>query len=129
MNIKKVFILIMLTVSMTGCWFIDFEDVSNEKEYSYLIGKKFTTLTDLQINGATLERNYKKQIDVYIVNVFPGFSGSEVVCSGRLPAGTEFQISKVMRCTNCPFETRLEIIIDILTNDKHDNAPVGMSYN
>ena len=129
MNLKNIFVSMVLIVSIVGCWFVDYEDVSHEKEYSALVGERFTTLTDLQINGVTMDRNYKKQIDLYTIYVLPGFSGPEVVSSEILKSGTDFEILKVLRCTNCLFENRVEIVIKITSNNKYNNAPVEISYD
>lgn len=100
-----------------------YEDISYEEEYSHFIGKKYRTTKNLLVHGITLDKNYKKQIDVFTIDEPPGFSGPEIISKGHLPEGTLIQIRKVVECINCLPKLK-ELEIDILSEEKYSNHPV-----
>jgi hypothetical protein len=66
-------------------------------------------------------------VDIFTVTSPPGFSGPEVIHRQVLPAGTTFQVLGVRRCTNCPFEERVELLVRVLGTDEYQGAPVKVN--
>lgn len=73
------------------------EDVSAAPEYRPIIGKRFATNQDLLAIGVTLDRNYKKRVDLVTLVRHPGFTGPEVVTRKELPKGSTFRIVGILQ--------------------------------
>jgi hypothetical protein len=78
-------LLLALPFLVAGCGMKEYADASVLPENARLIGKEFRTPTDAVIHGVTLDRNYKKVVDIYVITDKPGFDGPEVVSRSVLP--------------------------------------------
>ena len=88
------FIAIFFLVS---CTVLEFEDVSTDPEFKSHLGKRFTTKVELIAHGITMDQNYAKTLSHVSITAFPGFTGPEVLFRSMLPAGSQFEIIKVLR--------------------------------
>lgn len=121
------YIMIFLSVFFTGCSMAKYTDVSHEEKFKMVINKDYVTLKELMIHGVTLDRNYKKNIDIYSITEMAGFSGPEVVSKNILSKGTIFKIIRVVRCTSCwPEYIEFEIKILSTTNIK-ESIPIRLN--
>jgi len=92
----------ILTLGLFSCLFLGcapppLEDVSNSREYSGVIGRKIRAKDELLAIGVTLDKNYKKKADYVLITPRPGFSGPEVVFTGKVSKGSEFRIAGVVK--------------------------------
>jgi hypothetical protein len=53
------------------------------------------------IHGITVERNYEAVVSYFTITPEPGIAGPEVLIRQDLPPGTEIDVLRVERCTNC----------------------------
>ncbi|MES9906776.1 MAG: hypothetical protein ABW168_29365 [Sedimenticola sp.] len=103
----------------------EYEDVSSHMQYSRLIGNRFETLAPLVVHGVTLDQNYKKVIEVFVVTVEPGFGGPEVLMRRDLPVGSIVSIEKVLRCSTC-LPSYIEYEINFLSENIGSDIPVRL---
>ena len=87
----------MFSCLFLGCAPPPLEDVSNSREYSGVIGRKIRAKDELLAIGVTLDKNYKKKADYVLITPRPGFSGPEVVFTGKVSKGSEFRIAGVVK--------------------------------
>ena len=106
-----------LSLLLAGCGMANYEDVSSDAAYTRLIGEQLEAKSQLYVHAVTLDPSYAKRVDLYSVTVPPGFSGPEVIHRDTFPSGTAFQVLSVRRCTNCPLDDRVELLV-------HLNRPV-----
>lgn len=120
------FLFLLLIVLSVGCTREEV-DVSTDNEYSEVIDMKFKTLVDMKMHGITLDRNYKKNIDMYSITTYPGFSGPEVITKDFLIKNSIIKIISVKKCSNCLDDSR-NFIIEILSSSKYRGSPVKLSF-
>ena len=114
---------------LAGCGMSEYEDITANTSHSQLIGQRLEARSQLYIHAVTLDPNYAKRVDLYSVTPPPGFSGPELIYRDTLPAGTGFKVLSVRRCTNCPFEERIELLVQPIGTDRYRAAPVEVSYD
>ncbi|MFC1626070.1 hypothetical protein ACFL19_00040 [Pseudomonadota bacterium] len=85
-------------------------NVSEQTQYSPVLGKRFCTKHDLVAIGYTVDRNYKKQIDYIALVKPPGFSGPEVVATGQLPKGSVLEVTAVLKADTW-LNNRIEYVV------------------
>ena len=109
------YIIISLVVLICGCR-QKFVSISEVSPYNSLVGTTFQSLVPMRLHGITSDKDYKQQVDYYVLTASTGISGPEVVTNRDLPAETRITILDVQRCTNCflnspiVFETKLHSI-------------------
>jgi len=119
--------LFLLTVVMlSGCTMpaANYEDVSKEAPYKRLIGKRFRTLTHLQIRGITDAEAFRPPIDYYFITGTPSIGGPEVLERSSLVAGSVLEVTRILRCTNCPLDDDLHVQVTISSDQLHEGTPV-----
>lgn len=104
------------------------KDISHDEQYTHLIGQKDRSVRELLIYGITADRNYKKQIDYYVVTEAPGIGGPEVLSEGHLALGTVIQIKKALHCAYF-LDPSIEFQIEILSEEKYHDHPVRIREN
>jgi hypothetical protein len=99
----RTLILIPIIISLLGGCSnaMEFDDVSAEGDFSYLIEKEVKILNEARLIGITLEPNYEPIIAYYSIRVAPFGGAPEIVSSEKISAGTIFSIKSVQRCNNC----------------------------
>jgi hypothetical protein len=117
-----------LAILLLSACMAEYEEVSSQEPYRRIIGKRLKSTSKLHIYGVTLDRNYAPTVDVYTVHGPPGIGGPEILSAATLPPGTIFNVSGIRRCTNCPFDERIEIVVEVVRNQKYDDAPVTIPY-
>ena len=119
-----------LLIGVSGCYFASHEDVTTDPLYSAVVNKHYRATAKTIIHGVTMDRNYAKVLDHYSVMVVPGFGGREVLSKDELPPGTEFQVLKVMVCTDCylDFGERVHLVVKVTSSAAYDAAPVNVPY-
>ena len=120
---KRLYVLLMF-LFFIGCK-AEYEDVSNEAEYSILVNNKYKVLRELSVQGINLGDNKRKEIDVYKVSKKPGSAGRYVINKFDLKSGNQIRIKKVLRCKNC-FPTKIVFSIDILLEGLNLNKPIQL---
>ena len=123
-------LLAVAALTLSGCYFVSFEDVSAKAPYSNHVGKQYRSVEKTYIHRVSLDRNYKPTPSAYFVYGRPmATSGPEVLSHAELPIGTTFQVLKVMRCTDCflDFGERVEAVVRITSVDKFNDTDVRVS--
>ena len=130
MRITLCIFVVVISTAMTGCYSLQWSDISSEQPISSLMNTLYETKNELLIYGITLDSNYKNTIDYYTVKNPPGISGPEVVSENTLPKGSVVKIIRAERCNNClPFFPKERLIVEILSSNKFTNSIVVLSYN
>jgi hypothetical protein len=120
--------LISLAVLSGGCGFAKFEDATHELAYSELGGATLVTNSELRIHGVTMDRNYAPILDHYTITTRPGIGGPEVLSKRAFPKGISLKVVGVQRCTNCPFENRVQVLVRPIAGKDYLDAPIKFSY-
>jgi hypothetical protein len=114
---------------LTGCGMSEYEDISSDPRYHPLIGQQLEATSELYLHAVTLDRNYAKRVDACSITIPPGFSGPEVIYRHTLPVGSTFHILSVQRCTNCPFDERVEMVVRPQDDASCGEAPVTIDHS
>lgn len=119
--IRKICIFRLLAiVAIVGvcssCVGVEMEDVSGDPKYSKIIGKRFKLKKDLWATGITLDPNYGKKIDYYVLVPGVGFTGPEVVHRFLLKSGTIIEIVGVYKTTSTLSKRIIYLVKEIGTN-------------
>jgi|TARA_R110002073_G_scaffold148818_9_gene302115 hypothetical protein len=118
--------LLIVVLSLAGCGMAEYDDISSDVKYAHLIGGQYQTLQRLRLHAVTLDRNSRKKIDIYNLTEYPGFGGPEVIYSRQLKPASLFQIKTIIKCNNCIFDSRIKIVVDILSEDLDSEMPVHL---
>lgn len=117
---------IMLALGCTTA--ATYADVSAQLAYRELTGARYELRVPMHLSGVNAPPGYEKTIDFYTVSpASPGWSGPELVSRCTLPPGTWVAVRGVRRCTNCPFETRVEALVEIAGVTVDARFPVSIS--
>lgn len=124
-NIGIIFVLIMVIILMwaaSGYGTVSFEDVSNIKPYSEVVGLGVTSKEEVIIHGWTEGDSTVKNPVFYSFSLPPGTGNRFVKYRAAVPVGLKLTIVAVERCTNCflAFEPKLQFRV-ILQNLKTDH--------
>ncbi len=123
-------LLAVSSLTVSGCYFVSFEDVSAKAPYSSYVGKQYRSVDKTFIHLVSLDRSYKPTPSVYFVYGRPmATSGPEVLSHAELPIGTTFQVLQVKRCTDCflDFGERVEAVVRITSGDRFNDTDVRVS--
>lgn len=75
-------------------------DVSHQGAYSALVGQRCVVLKGLIAHGVTaIDGN-----QVIVVTTPPGIGGRHVTFEEAVPKGSQFVVTRVTECWNCPFD-------------------------
>jgi hypothetical protein len=118
-----------IAAALTGCGMAEYEDISANPRYSGLVGQQLEATSELYLHAVTLDRNYAKRVDTCSITSPPGFSGPELIYRHTLPAGTSFQILGIRRCTNCPFDERVQMVVRSQSDTSCGEAPVTIDHS
>ena len=113
-RLSVVFVVSTLCFVIGGCFQQKFENISESREASSIVGREFASIQSLVVHGVTSDPNYRGGVTYYAVKKPPGSSGPEILERFTLPAGTHIKIVRVLRCTNCLFGNNL--IAEIKSN-------------
>jgi len=97
---SSLWFLLFCLVSV-ACSSASYEDVSDTKAYSGLIGQSYRTKLSMTLYGLTRKVESNATIDGYVLEFEPGLSGPEYLDEIQIPAGTGFEVTKVFRCPDC----------------------------
>lgn len=114
----------MAVAAVTGCLPANYEDVSHEAPYESMIGKKYQTLRDLEVFGVTVDRDSKPPVAYYVITGPPGIGGRYILERKTLVAHSVVEVSRILRCTNCPFDDALRIDVTPRSSDAFGGKPV-----
>jgi hypothetical protein len=90
-----------------------YEDVSDDPEHASRIGERCIVLKGLRAHGVYNVDGTRGVTDHVTVTTLPGFSGYEVTFTADIPKGTAMVVIGVRKCSNCPFENRIEYALSI----------------
>ena len=119
-----------LCLTLSGCYFVSYEDVSEKAPFSDYVGKEYTSTGKIVVDRVSMDPNYKADPSVYIIYAFPGAAkGPEFLSLSVLPRGTTIRALKVMRCTNCylDFEERVHLVVKITSSGDFQDTEVRVS--
>jgi hypothetical protein len=121
--------VLILLLSLSGCNFVSYEDVSSKPPYSDYIGKHYRSNEITHIYRISMERNYKPDPSVYIVYAPPGIEGPEVLSKADLPVNTTFEVLKVMRCVDCYLDSgeRVHVVAKFTSTNAFNDREVQIS--
>ena len=117
-------LLLLLVVTVTGCLSANYEDVSRTAPCRRLNGRTFRTRRDLEIVGITDDPSCKPPVDYYFIEGPPGIGGREVLYRGSLAAGSVVEVTRILHCTNCPFDEIYRIQVTIRSTEEFRAKPV-----
>lgn len=123
------FVVLSILTAINGCTvFSNYEDVSNNNEFSSIVGRAYETKKKLLIHGVNMDSPIGKKIHGYSVTPHPGMGGREIINREELTIGSTILLNKVLRCTNCylDFGVRHSYVIDVLSSNKYRNHEVRM---
>jgi len=125
----KLIQIMALTISISGCYFVSFEDVSALPDYSQYVGQIYKSESKTTVCRISFDQNYKPEPSHYIVVSRPNCSGPEVISYAELPIGTTFKVLKVLRCTNCflDFEERVKLMVQLISTDSFNDRDVEVN--
>ena len=123
----RIALALVCAFSAVGCsqGRADYTDVGGEAAYKGLIGKQFVTLRALHVLGVTMDPNYKKEVDLYMVVPAPGISGPEVLSDTPLPSGSVVTVIGFLECANCFFKDLRAVIS--LQDEVYAGKPVHLA--
>lgn len=116
------YLYILLTIFLSACAQLSYEDVSSYPEYKPILGKKFEISEDMWAISVTADKNYKKITDYVVIVPGVGFSGPEVVRRDVLEKGTIFEVSKVW-ISKSIISKKIVLIVK-LDNEKYADSQV-----
>ncbi len=93
------------------------KDVSGEVEYRQMVGAICEVQFPLNAYGVTMNLEREKKTDLVVLTAL-GLSGPEFTFSTTLGTGAKLQVLAVRKCTNCPFETRIEYQVNVAPEPK-----------
>jgi hypothetical protein len=126
---NRIIQMALATLFLSGCGVMaEYEDVSTEQTYRSLIGRELRATSELLLHAVTLDRNYAKRVDLCSITPRPGFDGPEVVMRRVLPAGTNFRVLRVRRCTNCLFQEQVELVVRSQSTTECGQAPATIDH-
>ncbi|NOU36607.1 MAG: hypothetical protein HOO88_07540 [Kiritimatiellaceae bacterium] len=106
---KKLICLVLLLLN--GC-IARYKDISRLPEYSSLIGKHYVLTSDMYISGVNAPPGYGSEIDYYKISpIHPTWSGPELISRHILSTNNILTVKNIRKCTNCPFEDRIEAVV------------------
>ena len=117
-------LLLLGLALLSGCN-AEYVDVSKDDQYIGLVGTKYETLVELQIQGVTLSRSGSKSVDQYVVTEKPGFTGREVIEKKNLKVGSTIRVKAVKKCANC-LPPSVEFIIEIPSEELGATVPIWL---
>ena len=111
-RIASPLIVASLVHTLSACS-ADFDDVSADPRYSSAVGKVCNLQSSINAYGVALKLGPHKKTNVVALTSFTS-SGPEITFRMRLAQGTRLQVLAVRRCTNCPFDERVEyqVLVD-----------------
>jgi hypothetical protein len=107
-------ILIITIATVTGCGNVSFEDVSNIKPYSEVVGLVLTSNEEVILHGWTEEDHTVKYPVFYSFSLPPGTANRFVKSRTNIPAGLKLEIVAVERCTDCYLDFEPRIIFRVI---------------
>lgn len=124
-------LLLLLLSPLAGCYFVSFEDASRDPRYADVVGKTFRSNERVAIHGISMDRNYARILDHYVVTALPGIGGREVLSHRELGIGTILRVIRVMRCTDCylDFAPRVHAVVAITSPSAYNDARVEISLD
>lgn len=105
-----------------------FEDISTDQTYQGLVHQVLKSKQEFYIYGITVDPNYKKKVDYYVIIKPPGIGGREVLSEETLPKGTLMRIEKVTRCTNCLLDHYINLVVSFLNDNQYGDIPVKLRH-
>jgi hypothetical protein len=111
---------------LCGC-VLEYEDVSEEPEYSSLLNTCYSLNTEMRIYGVNLPPGYGKDINVYIINpMHLMWSGPELITKDTLKSGTILEVQSIRKSINSVlFEgKKVQAVVTVKPYTKAVNVPV-----
>jgi hypothetical protein len=94
-------ILIIFFATLSCCGTVDFEDVSNIKPYSEVVGLVVVSKEKVILHGWTEEDFTVKNPIFYSFSLPPGTGNRFVKSRTHAPIGLQLEIVAIERCTDC----------------------------
>ena len=114
---------ILLALFLIACK-QEHEDISMTDKFKGLIGNEYRSIKNIKIHGVTMDWNYNKVINHYVITKNPGIGGPEVIFSKSLAIGAIIKIKKVLQCNNCLFGSPINLIVDLDTEKLQPSVPI-----
>jgi hypothetical protein len=107
------FLFFAVLLFQTGCK-AKYIDVSENTEFSHLIGEAYIVHSDLHVIGGYWGN--EKEIEFYVIykKSKVGGGGPGVASSGVFPKGSKFRIMRILKCTNCLLESPISVEVEVL---------------
>lgn len=121
---KKFIFICFLLLVLSGCRAVH-KDITHLEKYSDVVGTKYQTQSELIIHGVTYNWPESKEIDAYRITIPPGFGGRETITRRKVPIGSVFQVTGVMKCTNC-LPPHINFVIEASLDQVTTNMPIWL---
>ena len=117
-------VLLLSLFFLFGCRIV-YKDISNEPQFSPLIGAKYIVKEKMFIYGINLPPGYGKEIEAYDVRPISvgGISGPEVITEGILERGEVLVIKSINRSKNL-ISPAIEAIVTLQSYDTQEGIPI-----
>ena len=78
---------------------VKYADVTDESEYSSLVGRRYRLVRAMDIYGANAPPGYGKEIDFYVISrAEPGLGGRWLISKDSLGPGTTLTVQRILQC-------------------------------
>lgn len=94
---------------VSGCGNVSFQDVSNIKPYSEVVGLVLTSKEEVILHGWAEEDHTVKNPVFYSFSLPPGTANRFVKSRTNVPAGLKLEIITVEKCTDCYLDLKPRI--------------------
>lgn len=119
------------TVGISGCWALKYADVSDSPDYRDEVGNRYVSIGTMRISGVNLPPGYGPEIDYYHLEptLDWDWNGPERISRETLPVGTMVTVESIWRCTNCPFEERVDAGVAVDGFAKDVDVPIRIDID
>jgi hypothetical protein len=124
-------VTILATLLLAGCYFVSYEDVSSDPEYSMYVGAEYRTTEDMTVYRVSMDQNYGPSPSIYRIVQRPGFDGPEVISRAGLPEGSTVKVLTIQRCKDCYLDAdpRVHATVRIISTAQFDDLEVSADLN
>lgn len=106
------FWLAWVLLLICGCTPRDYEDITSSVAAIDLIKREYILDVPLIAYGVDLfNEDSDNEVDFYYLMLPPGMGGPEILERHKIPEGTVVRIEGVLKCTNCYFSDRIEVLV------------------
>ncbi len=100
----RYFLLILLTILISGCSVDEHVDASDELRFSKVLGKRYQLLEPLALHANLVDDYKSNEILSYTITSYPGYGNRYVLWQKRIPKNTIIKVEKAFVYDGIPFD-------------------------